>query len=186
MTTDPHAAGVGDAFSVPPFMPEWAWNATAVLVGAIIGALVAGGVAWWLERRRLEWEHERERRTFVAALDAELEVLILTVEEATTRDPLSTLTGLAGYRHSTHVFLRNTDKLGLLGKENARNLIMLYSSALSWMSAGENLERQMREAADNEDRKGELLSYAARNVSDFAGWLKLARRDREELGRLVR
>jgi hypothetical protein len=63
---------------------------------------------------------------------------------------------------------------------------MLYSSALSWMSAGENLERQMREAADNEDRKGELLSYAARNVSDFAGWLKLARRDREELGRLVR
>jgi hypothetical protein len=149
-----------------PFVPEWAWDGTFVC----IGALLAGGIAWFLEKCRLKWEAERSRKRIAVALDAELELLfagVLAALQLKDRDPLAAMTTIAALRHVMIVFLGNTDKLGDFETDLARDLIRAYQNIHHLIDRGREMWQEVEREHD-----ASLRDVTIRRVrKDAADWV---------------
>jgi hypothetical protein len=170
-------------------MPEWAWDGAFVFIGALAGALASGAVAWFLERKRLGWEANRLRERLATALDAELELLAAGVEAALRDDdPLATMTTIATLRPLMTVFLSNTDQLGSLEANLARNIIGAYQNAHHFIDRGHEMWQEVERELDARLR-ATAIQRAREDAADYVPrirtWLESIPSLRQRLSRIT-
>jgi hypothetical protein len=168
-------------------MPDWAWGVILALVGAIVGALSSGLVAWRLERKRLEWEAKEARQRLAGALGAELELLISGVEATTTvDDALATMTTLASLYPTMSVFRGNTDKIGLFTDSGlVREIVGSYHNLQHLIDRGQEMwEQGVHDNLHSPDASwARLPEDAAAYVPQLKEWLLRAKCLRQKLQR---
>ena len=163
------------------------------LMGAVVGAITAGLVAWLLDRDRRKSVRKEDRRILAAALDVEVEMLIIAIEGARDQeDPLIAMTVLPKFRHSTHVYLGSIEKIGILGKKNVRSIVAAYSHVLLWMNVGDDILKQIIEFHHHEETNGErtvlimrLREEAIYHHNNFGEWIENAKQLKKDLGEIA-
>lgn len=163
-------------------MPEW----IAAIVGAFIAGLI-GVLANWFAHFL---DTRRTRRTLAVALDAELELLdgVFRKAEKVER-PIKMMFALATQRPLTSVYSQNLDKVGLLGEENARQLIIAYNTALLWIGKAEETVRELEQVEYEPERKKavyeRLSADAVKNLPEICLWPAETRKVHESLKSLA-
>ncbi|MCH7692006.1 MAG: LapA family protein [Proteobacteria bacterium] len=168
----------------PSLMPVWAWNAVAVVAGAIIAGLIGMSTAWKLH----QWETARTKKTIGKALHAELELLIMGVEGAVkggSDDPLAVFQTLAYLNETTLIYRQNTDNIGLFG-DLSGTLVGAYANIIFWIGRGREFDTEFKAVEYDPHRRDatvhRLRSDAADYMDGLKAWLDQTRELHNRLG----
>ena len=167
----------------PSLIPEWAWNAVAVVAGAIIAGLIGMGTAWKLH----QWETARTKKTIGKALHAELELLIVGVEAAIQGgdDPLAVFQALAYLNETTFIYRQNTNNIGLFG-DLSGTLVGAYANIIFWIGRGREFGTEFKAVENDPHRRDatvhRLRSDAAVYMDGLKAWLDQTRELHNRLG----
>jgi hypothetical protein len=168
----------------------WVSSLVSALAGAIVGALASGGVAWWLEKKRLAQDTNEARRRLAAALKAELELLSTAVEVAIRdEDALATMTTIATLRPAVAVYMGNTDKIGVFTSNITNDIIGSYVTIRHLIDRGDEMfqehSRVERDPLRRETTLASLREDAASYVPGIKNWIKSTKNLKDRLDQIL-